>query len=48
MIIVMMTDEYCDEDDDNDDCGVMCTFLKELFEGHLKVDTEYGCVDDDR
>ena len=35
-----MTDDYCDDDDDNDDCGVMCTFLKELLEGHLKLDMD--------
>ena len=38
-----------------DDCGVMCTFLKELLEGHLKVDmvvpmmmmTDSYCDNDD-
>ena len=34
MVVLMLTG---DNDDDNDDCGVMCTFLKELLEGHLKV-----------
>ena len=26
--MMMMTDDYCDNDDDNDDCGVMCTIQK--------------------
>ena len=39
--MMMMTDDYCDNDDDNDDCGVMGTILNELHEGHLNEGEYY-------